>query len=324
MYTLVIHGGAGALSREAMTEAIEGSFRNGLEEALEAGRAILGKGGRSLDAVEAAVRAMEDNPLFNAGRGSNFTREGRTEMDASIMEGAGLRAGAVATVCGVKNPISLARCILEQGDHVLLSGDGARCFARERGLPEAGETYFYTDFRWQAMLHERAPSEGSLSEDLLPETHPDDPLTKRFGTVGAVALDEAGNLAAATSTGGTTAKYPGRVGDSALIGSGTYANNATCAVSATGHGEYFIRNVTAHEISALMAHAGLPLREAADRVVNGQLAAFGGRGGVVAVDARGAMAMPFNTPGMYHGYVTSGGKRGTAIFAEAVAGDSAQ
>ncbi|HKJ91272.1 MAG TPA: isoaspartyl peptidase/L-asparaginase, partial [Oceanipulchritudo sp.] len=306
MYTLVIHGGAGALSREAMTEAIEGSFRNGLEEALEAGRDILGSGGTSLDAVEAALRAMEDNPLFNAGRGSNFTREGRIEMDASIMEGAGLRAGAVATVSGVKNPISLARRILEQGDHVLLSGDGARCFARECGLPEAGETYFHTDFRWEAMLRERERSEGSLSEDVLPENNPDDnPLTKRFGTVGAVALDEAGNLAAATSTGGTTAKSPGRVGDSALIGSGTYANNATCAVSATGHGEYFIRNVTAHEVSALMAHAGLSLREAADRVVNGQLAAFGGRGGVVAVDARGAIAMPFNTPGMYHGYVTS-------------------
>lgn len=316
MYTLVIHGGAGALSRENMSPEIENSFRSGLSHALNAGEKILKSGGSSLDAVEAAVRELEDCPLFNAGRGSNFTFDGINEMDASIMEGATLRAGAVSMVRRIKNPIALARKVLDKNEYVLLTAEGAQRFARECRIAEVSDDYFHTEFRWRAMLRNRDGGKSKLSEDVVPEADICDPLDKKFGTVGAVAMDMHGNLAAATSTGGTTAKYPGRVGDSAIIGSGTYANNETCAISCTGHGEHFIRNVTAHEISNLMKYGGFSLKQAADQVVYEQLVKQGGRGGVIAVDAKGNFAMPFNTPGMYHAYVTSDGKHFTGIFKE--------
>ncbi|MCC5833283.1 MAG: isoaspartyl peptidase/L-asparaginase [Opitutales bacterium] len=314
MYTLVIHGGAGALSRDAMTPEIENSFRSGLSHALNIGEAILKRGGSSLDAVEAAVKELEDCPLFNAGRGSNFTFDGINEMDASIMEGATLRAGAVSMVRRIKNPISLARKLLDKNEHVLLTAEGAQRFARECRIAEVSDDYFHTDFRWRAMLRNRDSGSSKLSEDVVPDGEVCDPLDKKFGTVGAVAMDIEGNLAAATSTGGTTAKYPGRVGDSAIIGSGTYANNETCAISCTGHGEYFIRNVTAHEISNLMMYKGMSLNEAADEVVHKQLIEMGGRGGVIGVDTKGNIAVPFNTPGMYHAYITSDGQHFTGIF----------
>jgi len=314
MYTLVIHGGAGTLQRDGMSPAMEKRFRDALQQALQAGADVLADGGSSLSAVELAVAVMEDHPLFNAGRGANFNTDGVNELDASIMDGATLRAGAVAMLRGIRNPVRLARMVLEHGQSVLLCGDGARRFARDHGVEEVADAYFHTPHRWHAMVSSRDGQAAALSEDFIPDEQMLAATNAKLGTVGAVALDRAGNLAAATSTGGTTAKVPGRVGDSAVIGAGTYADNATCAISATGHGEYFIRNVTAHNISSLMRHAGRSLAEAADEVVNRQLVALGGRGGVVALDRAGNIAMPFNTPGMYRGYIRADGSTAIGIF----------
>jgi len=314
MHTLVIHGGAGTLRRESMSAETEQAFRTALRHALEAGHAVLMAGGDSLTAVERAVNSMEDCPLFNAGRGSTFTLDGTIEMDAAIMEGAGRKAGAVAMVRGIRNPISLARRVMEHSPHVLLCGEGAHRLAREGGVATEPDAYFHTDWRWRAMQASRDPSKGGLSEDIVPGKELLAAVDQKFGTVGAVALDAAGNLAAATSTGGTNAKLPGRIGDTPIIGAGTYADNATCAVSATGHGEYFIRNATAHEIASLMRHAGRTLEQAADEVVNGQLVELGGRGGVVAIDRQGNLAMPFNTSGMYRGFIRADGSTHIAIF----------
>jgi beta-aspartyl-peptidase (threonine type) len=318
MITMIIHGGAGAMRRESLPEGHEQACHAALAHALRVAGRLLADGGHSLDAAGLAVRELEDCPLFNAGRGSCFTAAGTIEMDAAIMDGATLRAGAVAAVRHVRNPITLARLIMEDGRHLLLCGEGAEAFARERGVPVAEAAYFHTQQRWQALLQQRAGEAASgLGEGLSPDGRLEPPAAPAaFGTVGAVALDCRGNLAAATSTGGMNAKHPGRVGDSALIGAGTYADNASCAVSATGHGEHFIRAVAAHTISSLMRFAGASLAMAAETVVNRHLAVLGGRGGVIALNRQGDMAMPFNTEGMYRGWLAADGAIHTAIFRE--------
>ncbi len=300
-HALVIHGGAGTISPEQITPAMESDLRAGLQAALDAGRAFLENGGSSLDAVVAAVRVLEDEPLFNAGRGAIFTSAGTHEMDAAVMDGRTLTAGAVGGIQGVKNPILLARAVMEKSPHVMLAGKGAEDFARQLGLETVDPKYFYTEQRWRALERVRATRAGALSD------------ADRHGTVGAVALDQAGNLAAATSTGGNTNKWPGRIGDTPMIGAGTYANNKTCAVSATGDGEFYIRAVAAHDVSALMEYRELALDAAASAVIE-KIGALGGTGGLIAVDGQGNIALPFNTTGMYRGYVAAGGRTGVAIY----------
>jgi L-asparaginase / beta-aspartyl-peptidase len=300
---LVIHGGAGTISPEQITPEMERDLRGGLQRSLDAGHAILKNGGSGLDAVVAAVHALEDDPLFNAGRGAVFTSSGTHEMDAAIMDGRTLQAGAVGGIKRVKNPILLARAIMEKSPHLILAGDGAEDFARELGFEIVEQEYFYTEQRWQALERVRASRTESLSD------------ADRHGTVGAVALDQSGNLAAATSTGGNTNKWPGRIGDTPVIGAGTYANNQTCAVSATGDGEFFIRAVAAHDLSALMEYAGMKLAAAACAVIE-KVGALGGTGGLIAIDRDGNIALPFNTTGMYRGYVDVEGKTTVAIYKE--------
>jgi beta-aspartyl-peptidase (threonine type) len=305
-YALAVHGGAGTLRPGDMTAEREALYRAGLAAALAAGREVLVAGGSALDAVTAAVCTLEDDPLFNAGRGAVFTRAGTQEMDAAVMDGRERRAGAVAGVFGPKNPVLAARAVMERSPHVLLIGDGALGFCRDAGLAFADAAYFFTDARWRA-LQETLRGGDATDDD-----------SRRHGTVGAVARDRAGNLAAATSTGGMTGKLPGRVGDSPIVGAGTYADNATCAVSATGHGEFFLRHAAAHEIAARIAHAHEPLAEAAEAVV-AALGRAGGSGGLVAVAPDGSLALPFNCTGMYRGYVTGDGIVYTAIYREAFA-----
>jgi beta-aspartyl-peptidase (threonine type) len=300
-FALAIHGGAGTISPKEITPALERDLRAGLERSLAAGHAILRSGGPSLVAVSAAVRVLEDDPLFNAGRGAVFTSAGTHEMDAAIMDGRTLKAGAVGGIKRVKNPILLARAIMEKSPHVMLTGEAAEDFAREHGLEIVDEKYFSTERRWQALERVRAERAESLSD------------ADRHGTVGAVALDRDGNLAAATSTGGNTNKLPGRIGDTPVIGAGTYANNQTCAVSATGDGEFFIRVVAAHELSALIEYRGMNL-EAAANVVLDKVGALGGTGGLIAVDRDGNVALPFNTIGMYRGFIDVGGKSFVGIY----------
>jgi len=305
MISIAIHGGAGVISRASMTPDAERAYRADLERALDAGYAVLDGGGASLDAVVAAVKILEDSPLFNAGKGSVFNHEGINELDASIMDGATARAGAVAGVRHVKNPIELARLVMERSSHVMLAGEGAEEFALEQGMPLVPGSYFFTERRWQ-QLEEAQKAERTASvakEDI-----------GFFSTVGAVARDRSGNLAAATSTGGMTNKRWGRVGDSPIIGAGTYADNATCAVSSTGSGEYFIRAVVAHEICARVRLAGVSAAKAAHEVVHGTLAKIGGDGGVIVVDATGAVSMEFNTEGMFRGSRDSKGRREVAIY----------
>lgn len=314
---IVIHGGAGTISREAMTPEREAEYRAALTQALQAGHAVLARGGTSLDAVSAAVRVMEDSPLFNAGRGAVFTNDGKNELDAAVMDGRTLAAGAVAGLHHVRNPIDLARAVMEKSPHVMMIGEGAETFARQQGIEMVPASYFRTESRWQALQRaleeERRRGTTSYFRDL--EASPDPEARERkFGTVGAVALDRHGNLAAGTSTGGMTNKRWGRVGDVPIIGAGTYANNASCAVSATGHGEYFIRYTVAHDICARVQYRGLPLARAADEVVMDVLVKAGGEGGVIAMDAQGNVAMPFNSSGMYRGYVGADGAPTVAIF----------
>jgi len=299
-FSLAIHGGAGTIAPEQITPAIERELRAGLQQSLDAGRAILQNGGSSLDAVVAAVRVLEDDPLFNAGRGAVFTSAGTHEMDAAIMDGRTLMAGAVGAVARLKNPIVLARAVMEKSPHAMLAGKGAEDFARELGLEIADEKYFFTDQRWEALERLRQ-TRAALSD------------ADRHGTVGAVALDGMGNLAAATSTGGNTNKRPGRIGDTPIIGAGTYANNKTCAVSATGDGEFFMRAVAAHDLSALMDYGRMNLAEAAQAVID-KVKALGGTGGLIAIDRYGNIALPFNTTGMYRGYVDVDGQRLIAIY----------
>jgi beta-aspartyl-peptidase (threonine type) len=281
-----------------MTPDLEAAYRSKLEEALEAGYKLLNKGDSSVSAVEATIRVMEDSPFFNAGKGATFTSAGINEMDASIMNGNTLRAGGVANVRYVKNPISLARLVMEKTPHVLLVSEGAGLFAKEQGVELKPTEYFHTERQWKSLqrrLEENVPYGGQL-----PETD-----EEKFGTVGAVALDKAGNLAAGTSTGGRVKKRPGRVGDSPIIGAGTYANNKTCAVSTTGLGEVHMVVLTSKEISALMAYNDISLEEAANEVIKYQVPALGGGGGAVAIDKNGNVAMPFVGEGMYRGYMRS-------------------
>ncbi len=316
---IVIHGGAGTLSRENMTPEREAEYRGKLTEALQAGHAVLAGGGTSLDAVTAAVKVLEDSPLFNAGRGAVFTHEGRNELDAAIMDGRTLSAGSVAGLRRVKNPIDLARRVMEESPHVMMVGEGAETFARQQGVEIVPESYFRVESRWEALQRaledeRKAGTTAYFEADGASEVPGS--ADRKFGTVGAVALDRDGNLAAATSTGGMTNKRWGRVGDAPIIGAGTYANNASCAVSATGHGEFFIRYTVAHDICARVQYAGTPLQEAADAVVNDVLVKAGGDGGVIAMDAQGNVAMPFNSAGMYRGYVGADGNPTVAIFKE--------
>ncbi|HTN47355.1 MAG TPA: isoaspartyl peptidase/L-asparaginase [Flavipsychrobacter sp.] len=300
---IALHGGAGTILRSTMTPELQQQYESGLQDALDAGYQLLEQGGTSLDAVEAAVRQLEDFPLFNAGRGSVFNNEGKHEMDAAIMEGAHLMAGAVSGISRVKNPVTLAKKIMQESEHVMLCGAGAERFARQHGIRFEEESYFYNEMRhrqWQE----------ALKEDRVQLDHTE----KKFGTVGAVALDAFGNLAAATSTGGMTNKKFGRIGDSPVIGAGTYANNSTCAISCTGHGELFIRSVVAYDISCLMEYKGLSLEEACNKVVHDKLIKIGGEGGLVAVDHSGTICMPFNSEGMYRACRDSEGKREIKIY----------
>jgi L-asparaginase / beta-aspartyl-peptidase len=306
-FALAVHGGAGTIRRDERFAARSVFYHRGLRRALEAGSEVLAASGNALDAVTRAVAALEDDPLFNAGRGSVFTAAGTQEMDAAVMDGRDRRAGAVAGIFGPRNPILAARAVMELSDHVLLIGEGALVFCRQQGVAFADPEYFYTAERWKALQDELERRRGGLAED--------DDEQRRHDTVGAVARDRDGNLAAATSTGGMTGKLPGRVGDSPIIGAGTYADNATCAVSATGHGEYFARFGAAFEIAARLRHAGQPLEQAARGVIEA-LGKFGGRGGVVAVDRTGALSLPFNTAGMYRGYVHTDRRIHTAIWDE--------
>lgn len=317
---LVVHGGAGIIVRDQMTPALEAVYLAGLTEALRAGHAVLRQGGTALDAVETAIVLLEDAPQFNAGRGSVFTHEGVNEMDAAIMDGKNRAAGAVAGVSVVKNPIRVARAVMERSPHVFLSGRGAEQFAREQNLEIVDPAYFRTEAKWNALQRELArEAEGTgegnfarLSEDAWNDEDADPP---KFGTVGAVARDQTANLAAGTSSGGMTNKRWGRVGDSPVIGAGTWADNATCAVSATGHGEFFVRNAVAHDIHARMAYLGAPVGEAAREVIQ-NLEAAGGAGGVIALDARGNASLPFNTPSMYRGTITEVGDVTVAIYGD--------
>jgi L-asparaginase / beta-aspartyl-peptidase len=303
MFGLAIHGGAGTLPRAEMGGEIEERYRAGLAEGLAAGFAVLERGGSSLDAVTRAVAVLEDNPLFNAGRGAVFTYDGRNELDASIMDGATRAAGAVTGVTHVKNPIELARAVMEHSEYVLLSGEGAEEFALARGFTLVPRGYFHTEPRWRQLERIRS-GDGDLS-----------PLTiSHVGTVGAVALDARGRLAAATSTGGMTGKRFGRIGDSPIIGAGTYADDRACAVSATGHGEIFIRAAVAHDIGARMRYGGRPLETAVREVVHGELVALGGEGGVIAIDPRGGIVMEFNSEGMFRASRSAGGEPRIDIY----------
>ena len=307
-FSIAIHGGAGTLVRGQMTAEKEIAYKSALQEAIDAGYKVLENKGNSLDAVCAAVKILEDSPLFNAGRGSVFTATGSHEMDASIMEGHTLKAGAVSLLKGIKNPILLARDVMEKSEHVFLAGDGARQFALEQGYTLEDEAYFYDELRYQQWQEIKDSDHFQLDHSLKKDS--------KFGTVGAVACDAFGNLAAATSTGGMTNKKWGRVGDSPMIGAGNYANNATCAVSCTGSGEYFIRGVVAYDVSCLMEYKGLNLAEAAAEVIHDRILKLGGDGGLIAVDKQGNVTLPFITEGMYRGYRKSNNEKGIFIYKE--------
>jgi beta-aspartyl-peptidase (threonine type) len=304
-FVLAVHGGAGVLPRDDMSPEREAAYHAALGRVLAAGQSVLAADGAALDAVTAAVMALEDEPLFNAGRGAVFTRDGRHEMDAAIMDGRDRRAGAVAGIAGVRNPVLLARAVMERTDHVLMAGAGALQIARAAGLAFEDDAYFYTQERWDSLQETlRMEADGTLDDD----------PSRRHGTVGAVALDRAGNLAAATSTGGMTGKRAGRIGDSPIIGAGTFADDATCAVSATGDGEAFIRLSVAHEIDARIRLGAQRMSEAARAVVIDDLSAIGGSGGLISLARDGALVMPFNCEGMYRGCVRDGGAPETHIY----------
>ncbi len=315
-YILVVHGGAGTILKKNMTAEKEEAYRVALIEAIKAGYNLLKANKSSLDAVEAAIRVLEDSPLFNAGKGAVFTNDGRNELDASIMDGKNLAAGAVAGVTTIRNPISAARAVMEKSEHVMMIGKGAEKFAKEVGLEIVDPSYFYTPDRWNSL--QKIWKEDSIKKN---QDKADEKSLKlgienkdnKFGTVGAIALDSKGNLAAGTSTGGMTNKKFGRVGDSPIIGAGTYANNNTVAVSATGWGEFFIRNVVAYDVSALIEYKGFSVKEASRMVIN-KVGKLGGDGGIIALDKNGNMAMPFNTEGMFRGAITEAGKIEVRIY----------
>jgi beta-aspartyl-peptidase (threonine type) len=301
---LAIHGGAGTIERSAMTPEREAAFRRSLETAVRAGHERLVAGDSSLEAVRTAIKLLEDSPLFNAGKGAVFNADGENELDASVMTGQDRNAGAISSVRRVRNPIDLAIAVMQASPHVMLSGSGAENFAKEQGITLVDPSYFHTEFRWEQL--KQARERETAGTNSAPDF---------FSTVGAVALDQSGNLAAGTSTGGMTNKRFGRVGDSPIIGAGTFADNASCAVSATGHGEYFIRWVVAYDVCTRVA-GGAPLTEAADAVVHGVLVEAGGSGGIIAMDPEGNIAMPFNTPGMYRASIDVEGKVTVAIYGD--------
>jgi beta-aspartyl-peptidase (threonine type) len=303
-FSIAIHGGAGTILREHLTPVLEKEYKDGLHEALKKGYDMLQNGSAALDTVEAALKVLEDNPLFNAGRGSVFNHSGEHEMDASIMDGKTLRAGAVSCVKFVRNPIVLARVVMEQSQHVLLCGSGAEEFALEQKLSLENKDYFFTEQRYQQWLDIRDTEKVQL----------DHTENTKFGTAGVVALDQNGDLAAATSTGGMTNKRYNRIGDTPIIGAGTYANNATCAISCTGHGEFFIRAVAAYDVSCLMEYSSLTLQQACEKVVLDKLYKMGGEGGLIGVDALGNIALVFNSAGMYRGWQTEGNEPQVDIY----------
>jgi len=320
-YVLVIHGGAGTILKSQMTQAKEKAFQAALDTALQNGSAILKAGGTALDAVEASVRYMEDNPLFNAGKGAVFTNEGKNELDAAIMDGKTLMAGSVAGVTTIKNPISAARAVMEKSPHVMMAGKGAEKFAEQQGLEIVDPSYFFTEDRWKGLQKAKeADSLAQLKKDKavingFSELYPSSTgVIGKYGTVGAVALDRHGNLAAATSTGGMTNKKYGRIGDAPIIGAGTYANNNTAAMSGTGWGEFYIRLVLAKSISDMMEFGKKTLKEASEEMVMKRLPALGGDGGLIGVDKNGNIVMPFCTEGMYRGFLKSDGTKEIKIY----------
>jgi beta-aspartyl-peptidase (threonine type) len=312
VFGLVIHGGAGTILKENMSDSLESAYKAKLEEAIRVGHEILKSGGTAMEAVTKTINVMEDSPLFNAGKGAVFTHDETNELDASVMDGATLNAGSVAGVTRVKNPIDLALEVMNNSPHVMLSGKGAETFAQEKGFELVDPSYFYTEGRFQSLLRVKArEKENKVSVA-------DDPFIKnsKFGTVGCAALDKNGNLAAGTSTGGMTNKRWNRIGDAPIIGAGTYANNATCAVSSTGWGEYFIRAMVAHDISAMMEYKGVSLQEAASEVIQKKVPDLGGDGGIVAIDKDGNIAMEFNTAGMYRAHMNARGELTIGIYKE--------
>jgi beta-aspartyl-peptidase (threonine type) len=321
-WAIVLHGGAGVIERATMNPKTEAAYRAGLTEAIEAGAKVLDRGGSSLDAIEASIRILEDNPLFNAGRGAVFTAAGKNELDAAIMDGATLNAGAVAGVTRTRHPISLARAVMEKSPHVMLVGAGADAFGAEAGLEQVNPSFFFTEERWDALVKQLKKEgrpipprpAGAPPAPVEPVSAIEPPDAHRFGTVGMVALDKHGDIAAGTSTGGLTGKKWGRVGDSPIIGAGTYASNQSCAVSGTGTGEYFIRLGVAREVCNLVFFKGMRLQEAADQVIHKELESLHGDGGLIAIAPDGQMAWSFNTPGMYRAKVAEGGKVDVEVY----------
>ncbi len=315
-FGIVIHGGAGTILKKNMTASLEMAYKDKLKEAITTGHTILKNGGTSIEAVTATINIMEDSPLFNAGKGAVFTNEETNELDASIMDGATLNAGAVAGVTQIKNPINLSLSVMNDSPHVLLSGEGAERFAKEHGFEMMDPSYFYTERRFKSL--QRAKDRQQAKKEKDPKISFTEPFIKdsKFGTVGCVALDKSGNLAAGTSTGGMTNKRWNRIGDSPIIGAGTYANNATCAVSSTGWGEYFIRAMVAYDISAMMEYKGISLKKAAENVIQTKLSALGGDGGIIAIDKYGNVSMEFNTAGMYRAHMNAEGKLTIGIYSE--------
>lgn len=305
-FSIAIHGGAGTLVKGMMTPELETKYKDALKDALDAGYYLLENGGTAVDAVEVAVKVLEDSPLFNAGKGSVFTAEGSHEMDAAIMDGKNLNAGAVSLITGIKNPVCLAKDVMNKSEHVFLAGDGAMQFAKELNYRLVDADYFYDEFRHNQWLEIKDSDHFQLDHATKKDS--------KFGTVGAVACDQDGNIAAATSTGGMTNKKWGRVGDSPMIGAGNYANNNTCAVSCTGSGEFFIRGVVAYDVACLMEYKNMGLQEAANEVINKRILKIGGDGGLIAVDSQGNIAMPFNTEGMYRACKSSMGTEIIAIY----------
>jgi L-asparaginase / beta-aspartyl-peptidase len=323
-FALAVHGGAGTILKSQMTPEKEKSYQQGLNDALTAGNEILSKGGTAMDAVVAAIKVLEDNPLFNAGKGAVFTNEGKNELDASIMDGKTLKAGAVAGVTTIKNPITAARAVMDKSEHVMMVGKGAEKFAAQQGCTIVDPAYFYTEERWKSF--QKTKQTDSLQQSTKDSLKNSNGFSEwffsplgvggKYGTVGCVALDMYGNLAAGTSTGGMTNKKFGRVGDAPIIGAGTYADNNTCAISCTGWGEFFIRLVMAKTISDRMELAHQTLKDAANEMVMKKLGALGGDGGLIAIDKDGNITMPFNTEGMYRAYITSEGKKEIKIYKE--------
>ena len=305
-FSLAIHGGAGTLVKGMMTPDLQTQYKIALQNALDKGYAILEHGGTAIDAIEKAVITLEDSPLFNAGKGSVFTANETHEMDASFMDGKTLNAGAVSLITGIKNPIRLAKDVMKKSEHVFLAGKGAVEFAKANGYTIEDESYFYDEFRHKQWLEIKDSDSFQLDHSAKKDS--------KFGTVGAVACDQNGNIAAATSTGGMTNKKWGRVGDSPMIGAGNYANNKTCAVSCTGSGEFFIRAVVAYDVSCLMEHKNMSLKDASNEVIHNRILKINGDGGLIAVDSKGNIAMPFNTEGMYRACKSSNGKEEISIY----------